>query len=118
MSVCLKLHKRHLTGDSRQTSLARGAGEEQRENLLYVTKYYTAALFKKASKLCNQKDKTDKHGAKRALSIHLSPALGPGNKMDTTPTPVKWTLTDTLCKAGDPRVGVWTRGSVTYLGAG
>lgn len=27
-------------------------------------------------------------------------------------------LTNTLYKTGDPRAGVWTRGSVTYLGAG
>lgn len=53
-----------------------------------------------------------------ALSTHLSQALGPGSKTDTTSTPVQRTLTHTLYKAGDPRVGSWTRGSVTYLGAG
>lgn len=82
MSVCLKLHKRHLTGDSRQTSLARGAGEEQRENLLYVTKYYTAALFKKTSNLCNQKEKTETSmGAKRVpCGPQHTSVPGPGTR--------------------------------------
>ena len=115
MSVCLKLHKRHLTGDSRRTSLARGAGEEQRKKLLYATNYYTATLFFLKIKPLQLKRKDSQAWAVRGYSVAPSTRL---SQTDTTPTPVQRMLTNTLYKAGDPRAGVWTRGSVTYLGAG